>query len=287
MSTIRARAERLVAAPFGRFVGIELVMVEPGRVRLQLPARADTGNRNGSLHGGVTASLLDVAGTTAACAAPGLAHPTPATIDLAVHYLAPVTGEAVVIEGKVTRRGREIVFVEATVISESGTAVARSVGVVCITAPATVMPPPSAPPCPIDASAHLVPWRSGSAFTARLGVLTASLAPGHAVLVLPVRPDLCDADGAMHEGALASLVDSAGGAAAWSVDGFDPRGRAATIGMHLCYDRAPVGEDVVVEARTSWRAAGIFLNTVTLTARTSGRPVATGSVTYQIVRPAP
>jgi acyl-coenzyme A thioesterase PaaI-like protein len=104
-------------------------------------------------------------------------------------------------------------------------------------------------------------------------------------MVLPARADLADVDGTMHEGALAALVDCAGGAAAWSVDGYDPRGRAATIGMHLCYDRTPRDEDVVVEARTSWRAAGIFLNTVTLTARTSGRPVATGSVTYRIVRP--
>jgi acyl-coenzyme A thioesterase PaaI-like protein len=118
-----------------------------------------------------------------------------------------------------------------------------------------------------------------------LGVLTASLGVGHAVLVLPARAELCDVDGGIHEGALAALVDSAGGAAAWSVDGFDPRGRAATIGMHLCYDRAPAGDDVVVEARTTWRAAGIFLNTVMLTARASGRPVATGSVTYRIVRP--
>jgi acyl-coenzyme A thioesterase PaaI-like protein len=117
-----------------------------------------------------------------------------------------------------------------------------------------------------------------------LGVLNVGLAPGRAVLVLPARADLADTDGRVHEGALAALVDCAGGAAAWSVDGFDPRGRAATIGMHLCYDRTPAGEDVVVEARTSWRAAGIFLNTVVLTARASVRPVATGSVTYRIVR---
>src|SRR4029450_2719296 len=110
----------------------------------------------------------------------------------------------------------------------------------------------------------------GRASPPPLGCPNAPLAPGHAVMVLPARADLVDADGAMHEGALAALVDCAGGAAAWSIDGFDPSGRAATIGMHLCYDRTPADEDVVVEARTSWRAAGIFLNTVALTGRTSG-----------------
>jgi uncharacterized protein (TIGR00369 family) len=287
-SSPRAVAERLVAAPYAGFVGIALDGVEPGRVRLRLPARADTGNRSGTLHGGVTASLLDVAGTIAArSAVPDADDAGTSTIDLTIHYLAPAVDDPVVVEGVVTRRGREIVFVEASVTAERGTPIARAVGAVRLAAPAAADPPPTAPPCPIDATTPLVPRRSGSAFTARLGVMTASIAPGQAVLVLPSRADLLDVTGGLHEGALAALVDCAGGAAAWSIDGFDPRGRAATIGMHLCYDRMPPGEDVVVEARTTWRAAGIFLNTVTLTARTSGWPVATGSVTYRIVRPEP
>ena len=287
-AAVWALAERLVASPYGRFVGIELDAIELGRVRLRLPARDDTTNRSGSLHGGVTASLLDVAGMVAArSVAPAPASAPASTVDLAIHYLAPAVREAVVVDGVVTRRGREIVFVEATVATVTGTPIARSIGVVRIAATDLTEPPPSAPPCPVDAATPLVPRRSGSAFTARLGVLNAALGPGHAVMVLPARADLVDADGTVHEGALAALVDCAGGAAAWSIDGFDPRGRAATIGMHLCYDRTPAGDDVVVEARTSWRAAGIFLNTVMLTARTSARPVATGSVTYRIVRPEP
>jgi acyl-CoA thioesterase len=286
-TAVRPIAERLIASPYAVFVGIELDAIEAGRVRLRLPASSETGNRNGSLHGGVTASLLDVAGTVAArSVAPELPDDAGTnTIDLAVHYLAPAIDESVVVEGIVTRRGREIVFVEASVTGASGTPIARSVGAIRVGAPDQATPPPTAPPCPIDATTPLEPRRSGSAFTARLGVLSAHLAPGHAVMVLPARADLVDVDGTLHEGALAALVDCAGGAAAWSVDGYDPRGRAATIGMHLCYDRTPRDEDVVVEARTSWRAAGIFLNTVTLTARASGRPVATGSVTYRIVRP--
>jgi uncharacterized protein (TIGR00369 family) len=285
-AALRSDAERWVGSPYGRFVGVALDAVEPGRVRLRLPPRDDNGNRNGSLHGGVTASLLDVAGTLAARSVAPEATAA-ATIDLAVHYLAPAR-EGVVIEGTVTRPGREIVFVAATVTADGGTPIARSVAVVRLERPgaatSALAPPPSAPPCPIGAGTPLAPRRSGSQFTRRLGVMTATIAPGHAVLVLPARAELADADGAVHEGALAALVDCAGGAAAWSIDGFDPSGQAATIGMHLCYDRTPAGEDVVVEARTSWRAAGIFLNTVALTGRTSGRPIAAGSVTYRIVR---
>ena len=288
MSTaVRSLVARLVDAPYGRFVGMTLASAEPGRVQLRLDARHDTTNRGGSLHGGVTASLLDVAGMAAARSVASDPTAAAATVDLAIHYLDPARGEPVVIEGAVTRRGRDIVFVEARVTSASGTPIARSIGVVRIGDAAGASATPSAPACPLDAATRLVPRVSGSAFTARLGVLNGRLAPGHAIMVLPARADLVDADGAMHEGALAALVDCAGGAAAWSIDGFDPRGRAATIGMHLSFDRTPADEDVVVEARTSWRAAGIFLNTVVLTGRASGRAVAAGSVTYRIVRPAP
>lgn len=281
-------AERILAAPYARFVGVELDGVEPGLVRLALAARADTSNRGGSLHGGVTASLLDVAGTIAArSVAPDADDAATSTIDLAVHYLAPAVDEPVIVTGTVTRRGREIVFVETGVSTAAGVPIARGIGAVRVATSATTEPTPAAASCPIDDATPLKPRVSGSAFTARLGVMTASILPGQAVLVLPARADLADVAGGLHEGALASLVDCAGGAAAWSIDGFDPRGRAATIGMHLCYERVPPGEDVVVDARTSWRAAGIFLNTVTLTARASGRPVASGSVTYRIVRPQP
>ena len=99
-------------------------------MRLRLPARVDTGNRNGSMHGGVIASLLDVAGMIAArSVAPELPDDAgTSTIDLAVHYLAPAVDEAVVVDGTVTRRGREIVFVEASVTGAGGTPIARSVG---------------------------------------------------------------------------------------------------------------------------------------------------------------
>jgi acyl-coenzyme A thioesterase PaaI-like protein len=138
-----------------------------------------------------------------------------------------------------------------------------------------------------------IPWDrlesargSGSPFTARIGVKVAPLGPGESIALLPAAASLTARDGRLHEGALAALVDCAGGAAAWSADGgFDPRGRAATVGMHLGYDVSPRDEDVVARAYTPWRAAGIFVHAVSLWGRRSGRPIASGSVTYRVERP--
>jgi acyl-coenzyme A thioesterase PaaI-like protein len=141
---------------------------------------------------------------------------------------------------------------------------------------------------PLDdvvADAHFAARTSGSPFTRRLRVRVARLGPGRAAALLPYDPTITDHAGRVHEGALASLVDCAGGASAWSVAGFDPRGRAATVSMHLTFDVTPRDEDVIAVAETSWQAGTLLVNTVTLHGRTSGRAVATGSVTYWIVRP--
>jgi acyl-coenzyme A thioesterase PaaI-like protein len=118
-------------------------------------------------------------------------------------------------------------------------------------------------------------------------VRSARLGSGEAVAFLPDQPAIEDADGRIAEGVLATLADCAAGAAAWSVEGFDPRGRAATVSLHLTCDVAPRGEAVVAVARTPWRSAGLFVSTVVLGGRTSRRAVATGAVTYRIVRPGP
>jgi len=125
---------------------------------------------------------------------------------------------------------------------------------------------------------------SGSPFTQRLGVASAQLGRGHALSLLPLCDALLADDGTVHEGAVAALVDCAGGAAAWSIDGFDPDGRAATIGMHLCFDVGTRGEDVAAEAINSWNSDGVYVNSILVAGRDSGRAIASGSVTYRIVK---
>jgi uncharacterized protein (TIGR00369 family) len=108
---------------------------------------------------------------------------------------------------------------------------------------------------------------------------------GHAVLRMPFTSDKADHGEVMHEGALAALVDTSGAMASWSVTGLDLRYKASTVGIHVNYHGPARREDVVAEARTWRRNDEIFLNQVTVSARSSRRVVATGSVTYRIVVP--
>lgn len=285
---LRRLADAFAGAPYCRTIGVEVARLVPDRARLRLSHRDDNGNRNGTLHGGVIASLIEMAGALAA--ATGAAD-RPArdarTLDLAVHYLAPALRDPLTADATVVRRGREIVFVTVDVASDTGAPIARGLAACRIGGRAhRAAGATAAGACPEIPDKALASARSsGSPFTRRLAVRVARLGAGHAVALLPHQPALAARDGGVHEGALAALADCAGGASAWSVGGFDARGRAATIGMHLTYDVQTRGEDVVAVASTPWCAEDILLNAVTLWGRDSGRALATGSVTYRIVRP--
>ena len=100
---------------------------------------------------------------------------------------------------------------------------------------------------------------------------------------MPFREENDDGDGAVHEGALAALLDTTGAMASWSIVGLDLRHKASTVGVHLSYPGRAVREDVSASGRTLRRDNEIFLNTVTIVGVSSRQVVATGSVTYRIV----
>jgi uncharacterized protein (TIGR00369 family) len=280
---LRRRVERIAAAPYGRTLGVRVEDVRADGVRLRLPYRDENANRNGSLHGGVLASVIDMAAALAVGTAPASRAGLPGrTLDLAVHYLAPARREGLIADATVVRRGRVTTFVAVEVRTDGDRPVARGLVAYWTGGDARRAGPPRASAPPSLPSVALT-RPSGSPFTRRLGVRSARLGRGEAFAVLPAQDDVADHAGRVHGGALAALADCACGASAWSVAGFDPLGRAATVAMHLGYDVSARGEDVLALATTPWRGDGMLVNTVTLVGRTSGRPLATGTVTYRIV----
>ena len=54
-------AERFARTPCNRFLGFELRACSPERVELELPARAELGQEEGVVHGGLLTALADTA----------------------------------------------------------------------------------------------------------------------------------------------------------------------------------------------------------------------------------
>jgi uncharacterized protein (TIGR00369 family) len=106
---LRALQARGPDGGVGGLLGLSIVEVEAGRVRMRVRTRPDFANPHGGLHGGITATLLDSAMACAVLSAlPAGARST--TVDLAVTFLRPVPldGTRLTADGEVVHVGRRI-----------------------------------------------------------------------------------------------------------------------------------------------------------------------------------
>jgi acyl-coenzyme A thioesterase PaaI-like protein len=85
--------------------------------------------------------------------------------------------------------------------------------------------------------------------------------PGHTRLYMPCTAMHMDERGRMYPGALASITDLAGTAAAWSLVPRRPGARGATVGMHINYTSTTTGS-VVADAHVQQRSEELFFSTV-------------------------
>ncbi len=96
--------------PFNRLVGLRAEAVAQGWCRIVCDIRPELCNPGGSIHGGMSATILDVAGGVAAIYASGKARPM-VTRSADLHYLRPLTGSRMAAEGRVVKAGRQTCLV--------------------------------------------------------------------------------------------------------------------------------------------------------------------------------
>lgn len=123
-AAIAALLERIGMRPFVEHLGAAFVHAAPGLVRMRLPWRAEhcrSGLRAGdepSLHGGAAASLADAAASAALVTVLREGEGR-TTIDLMIHYLAPLRGD-VTAEARVRRRGGRTAIIDVELRGEDG-----------------------------------------------------------------------------------------------------------------------------------------------------------------------
>jgi len=117
-------AERFAANLFSSHLGIELLHCTNGVAICQLPIVPSLLQNVQFVHGGVLATLADVAMGFAASSAVGEGQHV-LTGDLRISYLNPATGPVLVAEGKAIKTGRKIIFTEAS-IWQGETLIARA-----------------------------------------------------------------------------------------------------------------------------------------------------------------
>lgn len=94
------------------FLGFRLIAWKEGYTKLEMPVRAEHRNTVGYLHGGVIASLLDIAGAVAGSY--GVSEEfVSVTINLNCNYMAPHIAETVIAEGELIRTTSSLFFAQA------------------------------------------------------------------------------------------------------------------------------------------------------------------------------
>ena len=114
------------------FLGFKLVAWKAGYAKLEMPVSNQHRNSVGFLHGGVIASLLDIAGAVAGSY--GASNElVSVTINLNCNYMAPHRADTVVAEGELIRTTTSLFFAQSKLIDPEN-------NLLCATATGTYKP---------------------------------------------------------------------------------------------------------------------------------------------------
>ena len=119
-------------------------------------------------------------------------------------------------------------------------------------------------------------------FIGGLGIVFDRYEPDDVTLRLPFREDLTNDGTYYHGGVVASVIDTAGAAAAWSNHDFTKGSRASTVSMSVQYVGACKKSDLLCHARAIKRGKELTFTEITAT-DADGAVVAHAVQTYRIV----
>jgi len=124
---IERMAKVIEMMPFARRLGMEFVEAGDGYAKLRLPFKKENVTAADTLHGGVLVSLIDTTGAMAAWTTAEIATPRyfGSTVGVNVNYLSAAIGEEVYAEGRILKRGKEIIYADVRVTNAAGKLLAQ------------------------------------------------------------------------------------------------------------------------------------------------------------------
>lgn len=126
--------ERIVQAPFHQWLGLEVTEVDEDGILIRIPWREEfvVNTAVGYAHGGILATIIDVAGDYALAAKLGRPYPT---VDMRVDYHRAATEGDMFARAKVVKLGKLFSVAEASVYDAENRLLASGRGVYAVAAP--------------------------------------------------------------------------------------------------------------------------------------------------------
>ena len=119
----KERMTKVIAmTPYMVHLGMELIDAQDGYAKLRLKYQDENSTAAKALHGGAIASLIDTTGAMAAWTTADIATPKyfGSTVGVNVNYLSAVIGQDCFAEGRVLKRGKEVIYSEVKVHNGDG-----------------------------------------------------------------------------------------------------------------------------------------------------------------------
>lgn len=124
---VERMAKVIAVMPFSAHLGMEMVEASEGYAKLRLRFQPENTTAANALHGGAVASLIDTTGAMAAWTTAEIATPRyfGSTVGITANYLSAVIGEDCFAEGRIMKRGKEIIYSDVRVTNEAGKLLAQ------------------------------------------------------------------------------------------------------------------------------------------------------------------
>ncbi|MER2090328.1 MAG: PaaI family thioesterase [Sporosarcina sp.] len=123
--TVGEIKKEFVESPYLQHLGIEILSIEKENTRIKLNVQDYLLNTKGTLHGGVTASMLDF---VQKMHLRSVCNTRCVPISSTVHFTAPVKTGAIYAEASIISSSYKTAFLEGIITSESGDIISKGTG---------------------------------------------------------------------------------------------------------------------------------------------------------------
>jgi uncharacterized protein (TIGR00369 family) len=126
-ANLRRMARVIENMPFGKHLGMVFEDGGDGWARLRLRYQDENSTAMKALHGGAISALIDTTGAMAAWTTAEIATPKyfGSTVGITVNYLSGAIGEDILAEGRILKRGKEIIYTDVRVTNDQGKLLAQ------------------------------------------------------------------------------------------------------------------------------------------------------------------
>ena len=120
-------AKVIALTPFMKHLAMEFLDAGEGWAKLAMRYQDENSTAAKALHGGAISSLIDTTGAMAAWTTAEIATPRyfGSTVGINVNYLSAAIGEDIFAEGRVLKRGKEIIYSDVRVTNSAGKLLAQ------------------------------------------------------------------------------------------------------------------------------------------------------------------